>query len=104
MKRSGKTPVYKLKTGTWEIEKVETKGDGPGWIWKHDAEFKENEIWVSSVNARKYMRTQQYVTKKESAEGGDGTGQDDIDMVDVAFGEAWILNLEDLMWRKVPHE
>jgi ankyrin repeat protein len=33
----GETPVYRLDTTTFQIEKVETSGNKPGWIYKHRA-------------------------------------------------------------------
>lgn len=36
-RRYGETPVYRLAIDTWRIEPVETKGEAPGWIYKHRA-------------------------------------------------------------------
>ena len=36
-RHSGKTPVYRLDTRTFRIERMETTGDNPGWIFKHRA-------------------------------------------------------------------
>lgn len=33
----GCTPVYRLNINNFEIQKVETSGDGPGWIHRHKA-------------------------------------------------------------------
>jgi len=33
----GETPVYRLDTTTFRIEKIETNGNKPGWIYKHRA-------------------------------------------------------------------
>jgi ankyrin repeat protein len=33
----GETPVYRLDTTTFQIEEVETRGNKPGWIYKHRA-------------------------------------------------------------------
>jgi ankyrin repeat protein len=42
------TPVYRLDTKTFQIEKVETGGNKPGWIYKHRAiSLTPNEIQVS---------------------------------------------------------
>ena len=35
----GATPVYRLDCRTWKIEPVKTRGDNPGWIFKHKASF-----------------------------------------------------------------
>lgn len=36
---TGQTPVYRLKTDTWQIEKLETTGTNPGWIFRHRANY-----------------------------------------------------------------
>ncbi|WP_410498841.1 ankyrin repeat domain-containing protein [Chitinibacter sp. S2-10] len=42
------TPVYRLDCKTMRIEQVKTKGDGPGWIYRHQAELKAGVILVTS--------------------------------------------------------
>jgi hypothetical protein len=34
---AGTTPVYRLSINTMSIERVETRGESPGWIYKHTA-------------------------------------------------------------------
>ena len=42
------TPVYRLHCQTFQIEKVETTGDRPGWISRHQAVYKElSQIWIT---------------------------------------------------------
>ncbi|MBN3927991.1 ankyrin repeat domain-containing protein [Nostoc sp. NMS4] len=42
------TPVYRLHIHTFEIEKVETSGEKPGWISHHKAYYKEpNKIYIT---------------------------------------------------------
>ncbi len=36
-RRFGETPVYRLDTDTFQIERFSTSGDNPGWIYKHRA-------------------------------------------------------------------
>ncbi len=36
-RRNGETPVYRLDTKTFHIERMKTTGDNPGWIFKHRA-------------------------------------------------------------------
>lgn len=36
-RQPGETPVYRLDTRSWRIEKVETTGRNPGWISRHEA-------------------------------------------------------------------
>ena len=38
----GTTPVYRLDTNSMRIDKIETKGECPGWIWKHRAQLTAN--------------------------------------------------------------
>lgn len=46
-RRFGETPVYRLDTISWQIEKIFAGGDVPGWISKHRAEaVNEHEIRV----------------------------------------------------------
>jgi hypothetical protein len=33
----GTTPVYRLNCRNWSIQRVQTFGDNPGWIFKHKA-------------------------------------------------------------------
>ncbi len=35
----GRTPVYRLDTNTFQMERLETTGDPPGWIHKHRADL-----------------------------------------------------------------
>lgn len=37
----GETPVYTLDCQTFEIQKIETTGQKPGWLYKHKAKFFE---------------------------------------------------------------
>ncbi|RYX81143.1 ankyrin repeat domain-containing protein [bacterium] len=43
----GYTPVYRLNINTLAIEKVETTGDNPGWIFRHKAALIGDEIHIS---------------------------------------------------------
>ncbi len=38
-RQEGRTPVYRLKLDSWEIEAIETTGDAPGWIHEHHARY-----------------------------------------------------------------
>jgi hypothetical protein len=37
-RRPGETPVFRLDLATFRIERLETRGDVPGWIYMHRAE------------------------------------------------------------------
>ena len=41
-RKPGETQVYRLDINTWKIEKVETSGELPGWIYEHKAELSED--------------------------------------------------------------
>jgi hypothetical protein len=34
-----RTPVYRLDTNTMRIDRIQTYGEKPGWIWKHEARY-----------------------------------------------------------------
>jgi hypothetical protein len=38
-RKPGETPVYLLDCESFEIKQIETTGEKPGWIYKHEAEF-----------------------------------------------------------------
>ncbi len=43
------TPVYRLDCDTFQIEKVKTTGDKPGWISKHKAKFQpSSQIYITA--------------------------------------------------------
>ncbi|HVX83492.1 MAG TPA: ankyrin repeat domain-containing protein [Phycisphaerae bacterium] len=51
-RRIGETQVYRLRVGTWEMERVETRGPGPGWISEHKARYDgagKIEVWGGQV-------------------------------------------------------
>jgi ankyrin repeat protein len=43
----GETPVYRLDSETFRIDRVETTGDAPGWISRHRAKLVGDEIHIS---------------------------------------------------------
>lgn len=38
-RQEGHTPVYRLNTDSWQIARVETSGETPGWIHEHHASY-----------------------------------------------------------------
>ena len=43
----GETPVYQLDYNTFQIQKIKTTGDKPGWISKHKAKFQQpSQIYI----------------------------------------------------------
>jgi len=79
---TGQTPVYRLQTGTWQIEKLETTGTNPGWIFRHRANYdpQRNVIRVEGG-------TQQLATPAEES--------DQVENPDV-----YELDLTTLKWHK----
>lgn len=47
-RRIGHTPVYSLDTRTYRFERIEAKGEPPGWIYEHTASYDRdrNSIFV----------------------------------------------------------
>lgn len=40
----GQTPVFRLNCATWQIEKIETSGENPGWISRHHAVLRDEKL------------------------------------------------------------
>jgi hypothetical protein len=88
----GETPIYKLSMGSWKMEKVDTKGKGPGWIWRHDARLVGNTIRIKdneNGQAGDYSRAKKYVMENGERK-----------MVNFDEGEDWLLDIDTLTWRK----
>ncbi len=75
------TPVYRLHTGTWEIERVLIEGESPGWIHRHRAEAFDGGIRISGGKIRV----------------PDGEGGSKI----VAQASFWQLDLRKLKWSRI---
>jgi len=74
------TPVYRLALSTMKIEKVDTKGESPGWIHKHNATLSPDRKSI-------------VVTKGKIDLGAAHSLQESID--------DWMLNLNDFSWEKL---
>ncbi|MFT3775724.1 MAG: ankyrin repeat domain-containing protein [Minicystis sp.] len=51
-RRFGETPVYRLDTSTLRIERVDARGEAPGWIYKHRAlavSPHEIQVWGGTI-------------------------------------------------------
>lgn len=81
------TPVYRLTVGTWKFEKVETTGEGPGRIHRHEASVEGNKITVKGNGKKKYEQAERMVAMDGKRE-----------MAKVGADEAWVLDLESLEW------
>lgn len=74
-RNEGFTPVYSLDLKTFEISEMQTNGDGPGWISRHDAKKIDGKIVVSGGQ----------VWKNSDLISNNGT---------------WELSLDELQWTK----
>ncbi|MEP4051167.1 MAG: ankyrin repeat domain-containing protein [Litorimonas sp.] len=74
-RNEGSTPVYSLDLQTFEISKLQTNGEGPGWISRHDAKKIDRKIVIS---------------------GGQVWRNSDL----ISNNETWELSLDELKWTK----
>lgn len=80
----GVTPVYRLDLQTFRMERLETTGTNPGWIFKHRAALDatdEIRVWSGTIH-----------------------GEDDADEIDDTNVRVFVLNLSRLEWRCVTAE
>jgi len=80
---SRRTQVLRLKIGTWEMEKLKTSGEEPGWIWDHTAQLLEDEGGTEIV-----------------VRGGKRRLWDGERWVEVENNDIWTLELGNLVWRR----
>lgn len=79
-RRYGKTPVYRLNLTTFGIERVETTGEAPGWIYKHRAiRTGSHEVRISGGTVVTDAGSPESHTKNE---------------------ESFILDIRRLAWRR----
>jgi hypothetical protein len=79
-RRYGQTPVFRLDVGTFRMERLATSGEAPGWIFEHRAvRFGTNTIRVS---------------------GGMIAALDGDREAHTANAEAFVLDVERLLWRR----
>jgi len=79
-RRYGATPVYRLDVSTFRIDRLDTSGEGPGWIYDHRAlQVGSREIRVSGGKI---------VTR-------DGTEEAHTENADV-----FVLDVERRLWRR----
>lgn len=126
----GFTPVYRLNIDTFSIERVETTGENPGWIWDHKAVLVGNEIhvsggqlWTAEDARNREAKAQELEEPLDPEQPDDEADEDDAD--DDEDGEAdeddflqaallefdnppkeqsatFVLDLEPCAWRRVP--
>ncbi len=79
-RRHGKTPVYRLDVQSFRMERLETRGDAPGWIYKH--------------------RAKQVVAREIQVSGGDIATIADDHEDNQDNHETFVLDLDRLIWRR----
>jgi hypothetical protein len=83
-RRYGETPVYRLDVRTFRMERLDARGEAPGWIYKHRAVRvgpREIRVWLGKVLTRR------------------GDEESEIDNVD-----CFVLDLDRLLWRRETRE
>lgn len=83
-RQTGVTPIYRLDLQTFRMERLETTGTNPGWIYKHRATLDatdEIRVWSGKIH-----------------------GEDDADEIDDTNDRVFVLNLSRLEWRCVTAE
>jgi hypothetical protein len=79
-RRYGTTPVHRLDVNTLRMERLDTSGEGPGWIYDHRAvRIGQSEIRISGGKI---------VTRNGAEEAHDENG------------DAFVLDVERLIWRR----
>ncbi|HWL08263.1 MAG TPA: ankyrin repeat domain-containing protein [Planctomicrobium sp.] len=82
-RQQGFTPVYRLSLDSWKIEKVETSGEMPGWIHKHQASYDADQHKIRTSGGELHVVV------------GDGT----TDLIPNA--DQFELDLADFRWKKL---
>jgi hypothetical protein len=54
-RNADRTPVYRLDLDTMRIDRVQTYGEKPGWIWKHDAHYEEETNSIVVAGGKKLV-------------------------------------------------
>jgi hypothetical protein len=55
-RRPGETPVYRLDTQTFQMEKMATMGDNPGWIHRHQSEYVPEKHAIRLTQGKVFLR------------------------------------------------
>ena len=77
-RRFGETPVYRLNIETFQMERVSTNGDNPGWIYKHRAvQTAPQEIRITGGKVATELNGTEHHTDNDAA---------------------YVLNIETLTW------
>ena len=71
-RREGRTPVYRLKMDSWEIENVETSGATPSWLHNHRTQYDTERNVIRADGGKKFVAGEddelQIVPNEESFE------------------------------------
>jgi hypothetical protein len=79
-RRYGETPVYRLDVRTFAMERIDARGEAPGWIHEHRAiqtSPREISVWSGKIVTRR---------------GKEETHTDNVD--------SFVIDLDRLLWRR----
>jgi hypothetical protein len=55
-----RTPVYRLDLSTMRIDRIQTYGEKPGWLWKHDAQYDRETNSIIVEGGRRLVAAQRF--------------------------------------------
>jgi hypothetical protein len=61
-----RTPVYRLDLSTMRIDRIQTYGEKPGWIWKHAAQYEKATSSIIVEEGRRLVSTEKYADEAVS--------------------------------------
>ena len=79
----GFTPVYRLKLESWDIERIETTGEMPGWLHDHRSRYDPGDNTISVAGGKLHTM--------------DANGEQEL----VPNNDQFALNLSSLEWKKL---
>jgi hypothetical protein len=83
-RRDGETPVYRLDLCTWQMDRLDTRGDAPGRIYEHRARPEHSETCPCGIR----------VWGGTVATGDRGSWQSEPNL------DVFVLDLDHLIWRR----
>ncbi|KAF2727203.1 hypothetical protein EJ04DRAFT_517406 [Polyplosphaeria fusca] len=94
MRDEGQTPVYRLDVGTWKMTEIETEGDCPSGICRHEAALESDGaapiIRVRGTEDHPYLSA----TTRYMVRDGEEVS------VEVDHNETWTLDVFEKKWKK----
>ncbi len=56
-----RTPVYRLDLNTMRVDRIQTYGEKPGWIWKHEARYERETNSIIVEGGTRLVSTEPFV-------------------------------------------